>query len=153
MPPTRDRGEDAGPPSHVDPRVWFVRPARAVHQVLALHVDAVEGIRGGTEHDRLDIVIAHPRGVQSHPARLEGEFSPRLQHPSSEECHPRPDNRDPSLRLFHLDRIATAPVAVGFPRQESARALSTPFTWLPPASLRIWRTHSRILWSPVASIR
>src|SRR5437899_12850422 len=128
MPPSRDRGEDAGPPAPVYPLVRFVRPTSAVHQILAFHVDAVECIGRSPEDNRLDVVVAHPSRVQSHPASLEGEFSPRLQHPSSEEGHPRSNNRDPSLRLLHLDRIATAPVAVGFPRQASARALSTPLT-------------------------
>src|SRR2546430_5090775 len=149
MPPARDRAEDAGPAAGEDPCVRLAITAAAVREVLALHVDAIEGVRRGPVYDHVDVRPGETRGVEGHLRRLEAHLLPGLLQPPAEERHPRTDHAD----LLHrpTPRTATAPVALGTNRQDCARPTRTPSIWCVPASPRSWRATSAARWRPVAS--
>ena len=96
--PALDRGEHAAAATHVRSDEGLVPSAGAVRQVVALPVDAVEGIRRARETDRFDLVELHLRGVERRPRRLEGELLAGLLRATDEPRHPGADHRDPATR-------------------------------------------------------
>src|SRR5207247_10685880 len=117
--------------------------------LLALHVDAVEGVRRGPVHDHVDVRPGEARGIEGHLRGLEAHLFAGLLQPPAEEGHPRAD--DPDLLHLPTPRTATAPVALGTNRQDWATPTRTPSSWWVPASPRSWRATSAARWSPVAS--
>jgi len=126
VPPPRDRAEDPRPASREDAGVRLAVAAAPVEQVLALHRDSIEGVRGGAADDGVDVGPRQPRGVERHLRGLEAHLFAGLLEAATEERHARPDDAD--LPHRPTPRTATAPVALGTNRHDWATPTWTPST-------------------------
>ena len=139
--PALDGGEDAGAPAHVGAHEGLAEGAGAVGQILALHVDAVEGVWSRAESHGVDVVYREFRGAQRGAHRLIGELGRGFLCPADESGHAGPDDghfaqaRPPRGHGAVL-RIAAAPLAEGRPRQPKASPVTAFSIWRGPASPR-----------------
>jgi len=86
--PALDGGEHARAPADIAADVRFAPGAGAIAEVLALHVDAVERVGGGSQADGVNIIQGHLAGIESHFRRLKGKLFTRLLGAAHKPGHP-----------------------------------------------------------------
>ena len=103
--PTGHQAEHPGAAAHVGAHVGLAPGAGPIGKVLAVHVDAVEGLRRRYGNDAVDVADGHPSVFQGGLGGLEGQLFRRFQGPAHELGQPGPKHGY-SILVRHLSLAA-----------------------------------------------